>query len=74
MSLRNPEVGSMWHFDGHYQREGLIRGCLKKKRYRTETHAQEVAKKAQLLRGTPLTVYQCKYCGGYHLTHTIQRG
>ena len=43
------------------------RGCKKKKRYKTETEAKKKAKEYQM------NFYECKYCGGWHLTSGKQK-
>lgn len=57
----------------YYKRENLIRSCLKKKRYSNRELAETVAKRSTIARGTPIYVYLCKHCGGYHLTHLPRR-
>ena len=42
------------------------RGCKKKKRYKTEAEAKKKAKEYQM------NFYECKYCGGWHLTSAKQ--
>lgn len=46
----------------------LGRGCLRKHRYQTEQAANEHISKINKERKTPLRVYFCKFCLGYHLT------
>jgi hypothetical protein len=41
--------------------------CLRKKRYSSETLANQVREKCEAARGTPLRVYYCGGCEGYHL-------
>lgn len=38
------------------------RGCIKKKRYKTEEEAKKKSKQYQMY------YYKCDNCGGYHLT------
>lgn len=45
--------------------------CARKVRYETVEDAQMSAFRAFEKRGVELRMYQCKYCGGWHLTkHT----
>ena len=42
--------------------------CARKRRYHSASDAANAKHKALTERGTVLRVYQCRYCGGYHLT------
>lgn len=46
--------------------------CAKKRRYASETAASMAAAHCEHERGEPLRYYKCRYCGGYHLTHTAK--
>jgi hypothetical protein len=49
----------------------LIGSCVRKSRYRTQQVALVVAARCTADRGTPLHVYSCGLCGGWHLTSRI---
>lgn len=46
----------------------MWRMCLRKKKYRSEHLAMQVAEKIKKDRGITLYVYACPLCGYYHLT------
>ena len=47
----------------------LSRSCTSKKRYESEWQAKFAADESMSMqRGLRLSWYQCKYCGGWHLT------
>ena len=46
----------------------IISQCVKKKKYRSQKLAQQVADKASKRAGKPLRVYYCGICQNYHLT------
>ena len=46
------------------------RSCYEKRRYGDEKQALRVAAECTEKRGTPLRVYACFECGGYHLSKT----
>lgn len=48
----------------------FVKGCLKKRAYRTLGAAKEAAKKAHKDRGVELHCYLCPDCGMYHLTRS----
>ena len=49
---------------------GEYRACIRKRRYATQTEAKKAAEKASKRKDAPkIFVYQCEYCGGWHLTH-----
>lgn len=51
-----------------------IRSCLNKCRYKTETKALSMAAKCMKKRPCKtLRVYDCRYCGGWHLTEQAKR-
>lgn len=52
----------------------LVKSCLKKIRYSTEQTALEAINRIHKKRDTKLRIYFCKYCLGYHLTHTHLKG
>lgn len=45
-----------------------IATCKKKEMHETRKQAETIAARRMLLTGIPLYVYNCKVCGGYHLT------
>lgn len=45
-----------------------VRSCITKKRYGTAELARHVAAQCMRERRTPLRVYPCELCGGFHLT------
>lgn len=49
----------------------VVSDCLKKKRYSTYDLADKVRNISIIKRGTPLKVYFCTHCFGYHLTKRI---
>ena len=51
--------------------KNLASSCLKKRRYSSELSALEAINKVHKERNTPLKIYYCKYCLGYHLTSKI---
>lgn len=46
----------------------LADGCIRKKRYRTEGIAEQVAEKVLRERGAKVRAYYCPVCLGWHLT------
>ncbi len=44
------------------------RSCVTKVRYRDRAEAVLALQKAKRRRGTPLRIYECELCLGYHLT------
>lgn len=44
------------------------RMCAKKKRYATVGYAYLILKRREHLADSPLYVYRCPECGGFHLT------
>lgn len=46
-----------------------VKMCLKKNTYHSEAEAESVAQHQMFALGIYLRVYQCDYCGEYHLTH-----
>ena len=46
----------------------VYRECISKKRYNDEYSARKAAKRIAFIRDTPLRVYHCRFCNGYHLT------
>lgn len=51
------------------------RGCLRKRRYPTRMMAEGAAERNSrtMHRSRHLSVYECRFCGGWHLTHQEQR-
>lgn len=52
-------------FDASMHR--YFRGCLGKKRYDSAVQAEEKARECEALRPVALQVYDCSFCGGWHL-------
>lgn len=48
--------------------------CRKKMRYATHGLATIAAHRAFTERGVKLRVYDCRYCGGWHLTKSLRKG
>lgn len=47
-----------------------FRACGRKKRYATRVEATKAAEKSSRRKDAPkIFVYECPYCGGWHLTH-----
>ncbi len=44
-----------------------VRSCVAKKRYSTEEVAEKTRRRCENARGTPLRVYACDNCDGFHL-------
>ena len=52
-----------------------FRACGRKKRYETRAEAKKAAEASSRRRDAPkIFVYECPYCGGWHLTHRRPRG
>ena len=50
--------------------EQEFRACGRKKRYDTRVDAKKAAEKSSRRKDAPkIFVYECPYCGGWHLTH-----
>lgn len=49
---------------------GWVGSCLKKRRYVSMQRAEEMINRIHKLRSVELRAYFCKYCCGFHLTHT----
>ena len=46
------------------------RACERKKRYDTRVDARKAAERSSRRKDAPkIFVYECPYCGGWHLTH-----
>lgn len=46
------------------------RACGRKKRYDTRVDAKKAAERSSRRKDAPkIFVYECPYCGGWHLTH-----
>lgn len=51
-----------------------FRACARKKRYDTRVEASKAAAQGARRKDAPkLFVYECPYCGGWHLTHRRPR-
>lgn len=55
-------------------RKAVYRQCKKKTRYRSAHEARLTANMCEAQRGTPLRVYPCPICGGWHITSSAGRG
>ncbi|MEO8091712.1 MAG: hypothetical protein ABI726_03250 [bacterium] len=44
-----------------------LQACRRKRRFETEREADDAAYRAKM-EGRTLGVYQCEWCGGWHLT------
>ena len=52
-----------------------FRACGHKKRYETRVEAAKAAEKSSRRKDVPKSfVYECPYCGGWHLTHRRPKG
>lgn len=52
-----------------------FRACGRKRRYETRVEAAKAAEKSSRRKDTPkIFVYECPYCGGWHLTHRRPKG
>lgn len=52
-----------------------FRACGRKRRYETRVEAAKAAEKSSRRKDAPkIFVYECPYCGGWHLTHRRPRG
>ncbi len=50
--------------------EREFKACGRKKRYDTRVDAKKAAEKSSRRKDAPkIFVYECPYCGGWHLTH-----
>ncbi|HIY79600.1 MAG TPA: hypothetical protein IAA42_04095 [Candidatus Olsenella excrementavium] len=50
--------------------EREFRACGRKKRYDTRVDAKKAAERSSRRKDAPkIFVYECPYCGGWHLTH-----
>lgn len=50
--------------------EREFRSCGRKKRYDTRVDAKKAAERSSRRKDAPkIFVYECPYCGGWHLTH-----
>lgn len=50
--------------------EREFRACGRKRRYETRVEATKAAEKSSRRKDAPkIFVYECPYCGGWHLTH-----
>jgi len=57
----------------HKLAERMYYTCLRKKYYRSEEIARQVAKRVKEQRGITLYWYECPYCGYWHLTKKERR-
>ena len=51
---------------------GDWRSCKSKVRYRSDGEANQARTRINKKRDTPLEIYYCNRCGGYHLTRSIE--
>ena len=52
-----------------------FRACGRKRRYETRVEAAKAAEKSSRRKDEPkIFVYECPYCGGWHLTHRRPKG
>ncbi len=52
-----------------------FRACGRKRRYETRVEAAKAAEKSSRRKDAPkIFVYECPYCGGWHLTHRRPKG
>ena len=50
--------------------EREFRACGRKKRYEMRVDAKKAAERSSRRKDAPkIFVYECPYCGGWHLTH-----
>lgn len=50
--------------------EREFRACGRKRRYETRFDAKRAAERSSRRKDAPkIFVYECPYCGGWHLTH-----
>lgn len=50
--------------------EREFRACGRKKRYETRVEARKAAERNSRRKDAPkIFIYECPYCGGWHLTH-----
>lgn len=50
--------------------EREFRACGRKRRYETRVDAKKAAERSSRRKDAPkIFVYECPYCGGWHLTH-----
>lgn len=65
---QRPKPGHRAPLAGEDPRE--FHGCARKKRYSSKVEAQKAADAASRRKDAPrLYVYECPYCGSWHLTH-----
>lgn len=52
-----------------------FRACGRKRCYETRVEATKAAEKSSRRKDAPkIFVYECPYCGGWHLTHRRPKG
>lgn len=51
-----------------WSKRQIYRECGSKVRHKTQAEAVANAKKCMKRRGGHISVYHCRFCGGYHLT------
>lgn len=57
-------------FGGGAMDEREFRACGRKRRYETRIDAKKAAERSSRRKDAPkIFVYECPYCGGWHLTH-----
>lgn len=55
------------------QAHGAGWSCARKVRYKSEADARHMVEKRARNRGVLMRVYQCSECGGWHLTHILDK-
>lgn len=50
----------------------VFRTCKCKRRFRSAKKALEMARHIYQRKGVLLAIYECPFCGGYHLTHQVR--
>jgi hypothetical protein len=51
----------------------IMRGCMKKTRYRNMALAEEVARRRMAEAGIKLGIYKCFFCGHWHITKMVMQ-
>lgn len=57
----------------HREEARRYKACDRKKRYTTRTEAEAARIACERHGARSLHIYQCPYCGGWHLTHKKAR-
>jgi hypothetical protein len=53
--------------DSEIRAANELQACRRKRRFATEREADDAAYRARM-EGRPLGIYECSWCGGWHLT------